>query len=72
MERRGVWDVVVVGGANAYDLARGPKLPTRGTGAPGTVCIAGGVFQDFAPSPYQMHDVLEPFLERMGCAQRYG
>jgi RNA 3'-terminal phosphate cyclase (ATP) len=34
--------------------------------APLTARITGGVFQDFAPSPYHMQHVLEPLLDRMG------
>ncbi|MEW6301302.1 MAG: RNA 3'-terminal phosphate cyclase [Thermodesulfobacteriota bacterium] len=30
--------------------------------------IIGGVFQDFAPSPYHLQHVLAPLLERMGVA----
>jgi RNA 3'-terminal phosphate cyclase (ATP) len=34
--------------------------------APLTARITGGVFQDFAPSPYHMQHVLAPLLDRMG------
>jgi RNA 3'-terminal phosphate cyclase (ATP) len=34
--------------------------------APTTARITGGVFQDFAPSPYHMQYVLAPLLKRMG------
>jgi RNA 3'-terminal phosphate cyclase (ATP) len=33
---------------------------------PLTTRVTGGVFQDFAPSPYHMQYVLAPLLERMG------
>jgi ribokinase len=41
MERGWVWDVVVVGGANTDYLARGPKLPTPGTGVEGEAFYVG-------------------------------
>jgi RNA 3'-terminal phosphate cyclase (ATP) len=36
--------------------------------APLTARITGGVFQDFAPSPFHMQHVLAPLLQRMGAA----
>jgi RNA 3'-terminal phosphate cyclase (ATP) len=36
--------------------------------APVSTRLRGGVFQDFAPSPYHMQHVLAPLLQRMGAA----
>lgn len=36
--------------------------------APFTARITGGVFQDFAPSPFHMQHALAPLLQRMGVA----
>jgi len=41
MQRGWVWDVVVVGGANTDYLARGPRLPTAGTGVEGEAFYVG-------------------------------
>jgi ribokinase len=41
MERGDGWDVVVVGGVNTDYLARGPTLPTPGTGVEGDVFDVG-------------------------------
>jgi RNA 3'-terminal phosphate cyclase (ATP) len=38
--------------------------------APVNAQITGGVFQDFAPSPYHMKYVLTPLLQRMGLNMR--
>jgi RNA 3'-terminal phosphate cyclase (ATP) len=40
--------------------------------APLTARITGGVFQDFAPSPYHMQHVLAPLLDRMGVRMALG
>ena len=41
MARGDSWDVVVVGGMNTDYLARGPALPTPGTGVEGDVFHVG-------------------------------
>src|SRR5919108_962349 len=39
---------------------------------PVTARITGGVFQDFAPSPHHLHQVLAPLLRRMGVTAEIG
>ena len=41
MAREWGWDIVVVGGANTDYLARGPRLPTAGTGVEGEAFYVG-------------------------------
>jgi RNA 3'-terminal phosphate cyclase (ATP) len=58
------WDIGTAGSATMLALSILPlaccaKVPTMAR-------ITGGVFQDFAPSPYHMQYVLAPLLERMG------
>jgi RNA 3'-terminal phosphate cyclase (ATP) len=58
------WDIGTAGSATMLALSILPLACFAD--APITACITGGVFQDFAPSPYQMQYVLAPLLERMG------
>jgi RNA 3'-terminal phosphate cyclase (ATP) len=61
---RYAWDIGSAGSATMLALA---VLPLA-CFADGTVHarITGGLFQDFAPSPYHLQHVLLPLLERMG------
>jgi RNA 3'-terminal phosphate cyclase (ATP) len=58
------WDIGTAGSTTMLALC---VLPVACFAeAPVTARIAGGVFQDFAPSPYHMQHVLAPLLARMG------
>jgi RNA 3'-terminal phosphate cyclase (ATP) len=58
------WDIGTAGSTTMLALS---VLPLACFAAqPVTACITGGVFQDFAPSPYHMQCVLAPLLRRMG------
>jgi len=58
------WDIGTAGSATM--LALGILPVACFADAPVTARISGGVFQDFAPSPYHMQHVLAPLLARMG------
>jgi RNA 3'-terminal phosphate cyclase (ATP) len=58
------WDIGTAGSATMLALSILP-LACFADG-PLTARITGGVFQDFAPSPYHMQYVLAPLLARMG------
>jgi RNA 3'-terminal phosphate cyclase (ATP) len=58
------WDIGTAGSATMLALSILPLACVAD--APITARISGGVFQDFAPSPYHMRYVLAPLLERMG------
>jgi RNA 3'-terminal phosphate cyclase (ATP) len=58
------WDIGTAGSATMLALSILPLTCFADT--PTTARITGGVFQDFAPSPYHMQYVLAPLLERMG------
>jgi RNA 3'-terminal phosphate cyclase (ATP) len=58
------WDIGTAGSATMLALSILP-LACFADG-PLTTRISGGVFQDFAPSPYHMQYVLAPLLARMG------
>jgi RNA 3'-terminal phosphate cyclase (ATP) len=59
------WDIGTAGSATMLALSILPLACFAE--APLTAHITGGVFQDFAPSPYHMQYVLAPLLERMGA-----
>jgi RNA 3'-terminal phosphate cyclase (ATP) len=63
------------GGSFAWDIGTAGSTPMLALSilplacfadAPFAARITGGVFQDFAPSPYHMQYVLAPLLDRMG------
>jgi RNA 3'-terminal phosphate cyclase (ATP) len=58
------WDIGTAGSATMLALSILPLACFAD--APTTARIIGGVFKDFAPSPYHMQYVLAPMLERMG------
>jgi RNA 3'-terminal phosphate cyclase (ATP) len=58
------WDIGTAGSATMLALSILPVACFAD--APLTARITGGVFQDFAPSPYHMQHVLAPLLDRMG------
>jgi RNA 3'-terminal phosphate cyclase (ATP) len=58
------WDIGTAGSATMLALSILPLACFAD--APLTARITGGVFQDFAPSPYHMQHVLAPLLARMG------
>jgi RNA 3'-terminal phosphate cyclase (ATP) len=58
------WDIGTAGSTTMLALSILP-LACFAEG-PVTAQITGGVFQDFAPSPYHMQHVLAPFLRHMG------
>src|SRR5262245_2569018 len=58
------WDIGTAGSATMLGLSILPLACFAD--APLTARITGGVFQDFAPSPYHMQHVLAPLLARMG------
>jgi RNA 3'-terminal phosphate cyclase (ATP) len=58
------WDIGTAGSATMLALSILPLACFAD--APTTARITGGIFQDFAPSPYHMQYVLAPLLERMG------
>lgn len=60
------WDIGTAGSATMLALS---ILPVACFAASPVVArITGGVFQDFAPSPYHLEHVLAPLLARMGVA----
>jgi RNA 3'-terminal phosphate cyclase (ATP) len=58
------WDIGTAGSATMLALSILPLACFAD--APLSARITGGVFQDFAPSPYHMQYVLAPLLDRMG------
>jgi RNA 3'-terminal phosphate cyclase (ATP) len=62
------WDIGTAGSATMLALGVLP-LACRAQGEL-HARISGGVFQDFAPSPYHLAHVLAPLLERMGAQIR--
>jgi len=58
------WDIGTAGSATMLALALLPLAAFAD--APVEARIMGGVFQDFAPSPFHMQHVLLPILARMG------
>ncbi len=58
------WDIGTAGSSTMLALA---LLPVAAFGASAsTFTVSGGVFQDFAPSPFHMQHVLLPMLGNMG------
>jgi RNA 3'-terminal phosphate cyclase (ATP) len=62
------WDIGTAGSATMLALGVLPLACLAD--APLTARISGGVFQDFAPSPFHLGHVLAPLLERMGARVR--
>jgi RNA 3'-terminal phosphate cyclase (ATP) len=58
------WDIGSAGSTTALALALVPLLARRGDGV--QIELHGGVFQDFAPSPFHLQQVISPLLARMG------
>jgi RNA 3'-terminal phosphate cyclase (ATP) len=58
------FDIGSAGSTTALGLALVPLLARRGDGV--EVELRGGVFQDFAPSPFHLQQVITPLLARMG------
>ena len=58
------FDIGSAGSTTALGLALVPLLAGRGDGV--QVELRGGVFQDFAPSPLHLQQVIAPQLARMG------
>ena len=58
------FDIGSAGSTTALGLALVPLLACRGDGV--EVELRGGVFQDFAPSPFHLQEVISPLLARMG------
>lgn len=58
------FDIESAGSTTALGLALVPLLAGRGSGV--EVELRGGVFQDYAPSPFHLHHVVGPLLARMG------
>lgn len=58
------FDIGSAGSTTALGLALVPLLARRGAGV--EVELRGGVFQDFAPSPFHLQEVITPQLARMG------
>jgi RNA 3'-terminal phosphate cyclase (ATP) len=58
------FDIGSAGSTTALGFALVPLLAIRGDGV--QVELRGGVFQDFAPSPYHLQEVITPLLARMG------
>jgi len=61
-----VWDIGTAGSATMLALGVLPLACLAD--APLTARITGGVFQDFAPSPFHLGRVLAPLLDRMGVS----
>ena len=59
------WDIGTAGSATMLALSIVPLACFADR--PVTARITGGVFQDFAPSPFHMQNVLAPLLARMGA-----
>jgi len=60
------WDIGTAGSTTMLALSVLPLACFAD--APVSARITGGVFQDFAPSPFHMRHVLAPLLQRMGVA----
>ncbi len=60
------WDIGTAGSATMLALGVLPLACLAD--APLTARITGGLFQDFAPSPFHLRHVLAPLLARMGAA----
>jgi RNA 3'-terminal phosphate cyclase (ATP) len=60
------WEIGTAGSATMLALGVLPLACLAG--APLAARIGGGVFQDFAPSPFHLAHVLAPLLGRMGAA----
>ncbi|HET6951392.1 MAG TPA: RNA 3'-terminal phosphate cyclase [Acidimicrobiales bacterium] len=60
------WDIGTAGSATTLALAVLPLVAFRGRGV--ELEVHGGLFQDFAPSPFHLQFVLLPLLARMGLA----
>jgi RNA 3'-terminal phosphate cyclase (ATP) len=67
----------VFGGTHVFDIGSAGSATMLALGVLPVACLAaapfaarivGGVFQDFAPSPFHLHHVLAPLLARMGAA----
>ncbi len=65
------------GGRRDWDIGSAGSAPMLALGVLPVACLAdaplaarisGGVFQDFAPSPFHLRHVLAPLLARMGAA----
>jgi RNA 3'-terminal phosphate cyclase (ATP) len=63
-----VWDIGTAGSTTMLALSILPLACFANS--PVTARITGGVFQDFAPSPHHMQNVLAPLLQRMGLSLR--
>jgi RNA 3'-terminal phosphate cyclase (ATP) len=59
------WDIGTAGSATMLALSVLPVVCFAA--APMRTRITGGLFQDFAPSPFHMHHVLAPILRSMGA-----
>jgi len=59
------WDIGTAGSATMLALSVLPVACFAAT--PVRARITGGLFQDFAPSPFHMHRVLAPLLRSMGA-----
>lgn len=62
------WDIGTAGSTTMLALSILPLACFANS--PVTARITGGVFQDFAPSPHHMQNVLAPLLQRMGLSLR--
>jgi RNA 3'-terminal phosphate cyclase (ATP) len=67
----------VRGGRYAWDIGTAGSAPMLALGVLPLACVAdapvsariqGGLFQDFAPSPFHLHHVLAPLIRRMGAS----
>ena len=63
---RYTWDIGTAGSATMLALSVLPVLAFRGRGAEAE--IRGGLFQDCAPSVFQLQHVIVPMLAQMGLA----
>jgi RNA 3'-terminal phosphate cyclase (ATP) len=63
---RYTWDIGTAGSATTFALGVLPLACVAD--APVSARITGGVFQDFAPSPFHLDQVLAPLVTRMGAA----
>jgi len=63
------WDIGTAGSASM--LALGVLPVACLAGSPLSARITGGLFQDFAPSPFHLGQVLAPLVRRMGAAVEF-
>lgn len=63
---RYAWDIGTAGSATMLALGALPLACLAD--APLEARVTGGVFQDFAPSPFHLHHVLGPLVGRMGAS----